>query len=91
MHFCFVLKTALSLLHSNCCIRKIKKRGKTELYFSYVFFKLSTDKKYYSYMKEENKRLNEEENQRQLSIKNYEYIFNNPLSTLLIGLVRRRD
>ena len=32
MHFCFVLKTALSLLHSNCCIRKIKKkRGKMSL------------------------------------------------------------
>ena len=51
---------------------------------------IATDKKYYSYMKEETKRIEDEEKEKQLSIKNYEYIFNNSLSTLLIGLVIRK-
>mgnify|MGYP006077681407 CR=1 FL=1 len=55
-----------------------------------IISSIGTDKKNYLYIKEDNKRLNEEENQRQLSIKKYEYIFNNPLSTLLIGLVIRK-
>ena len=41
-------------------------------------------------MKKETKRIEDEENQKQLSIKNYEYIFNNSLSTLLIGLIIRK-
>lgn len=55
-----------------------------------IISSIATDKKNYSYMKEETKRIKDEEKEKQLSIKNYEYIFNNSLSTLLIGLVIRK-
>jgi len=55
-----------------------------------IISSISTDKKNYLNMKKETKRIEDEENQKQLSIKNYEYIFNNSLSTLLIGLIIRK-
>lgn len=55
-----------------------------------IISSLSTDKKNYLYIKEKEKKKKEEEKERELSIKNYEYIFNNSLSSLLIGLVIRK-
>ena len=55
-----------------------------------IISSIATDKKIYMHLKEEDERTIELKKQHQLSIKNYEYIFNNPLSTLLIGLVIRK-
>ena len=55
-----------------------------------IISSILTDKKNYLRIKENEKRKEKLEKEKQLSIENYDYIFNNPLSLLLIGLVIRK-